>query len=116
MSSLFQRGFFWLAVLAALASGLVAAPSPAENLATFPTGAESFPAVRYASFDGSRCLAELSRRGVSFQNIVGQAPGVLAPVRLTGPLNGVVYRTMLAESARRTTPWEVFDCRLALSP
>jgi len=85
-----------------------------ENLATFPAGAESFPAVRYAALDAPACKAELSRRGVTFRD-GGQAPGVLVPIRLSGPVNGVSYHTALPEAARATSPWEVFDCRLVLS-
>jgi hypothetical protein len=40
---------------------------------------------------------------------------VLAPVRLTGPLQGVLFRTDLDDKARATSPWELADCRLALS-
>jgi Extensin-like protein C-terminus len=91
------------------------AAASGENLATFPVGAESFPAARYAALRAPACKAELSRRGVSFRDVGGQAPGVLAPVRLSGPVNGVTYHTALPEAARATSPWEVFDCRLVLS-
>ncbi|MGC4093409.1 MAG: extensin family protein [Polyangiaceae bacterium] len=36
-------------------------------------------------------------------------------MRLLGPLAGVTFRTDLADAARKTSPWEVYDCRLVLS-
>lgn len=73
------------------------------------------PAIRYGSMDRGRCLEELHRRGVRFQEVTTRTPGVLAPIRLQGPVNGVVYRTELSPERRATVPWEVFDCRLALA-
>jgi hypothetical protein len=72
------------------------------------------PAMRYAALGSAECKAELTRRRVEFRD-AEPAPGVLVPVRLAAPLNGVVYRTALSQSARETSPWEVFDCRLALA-
>jgi hypothetical protein len=72
------------------------------------------PAERYARLDRARCEEELARRSVPFAR-VEDAPGVLAPVRLNGPLHGVTYRTGLATPQRSSTPWEILDCRLALS-
>ena len=79
-----------------------------------PTAIAPAPAERYARFDRDECEAELGRRGVPFTR-VEEARGVLAPVRLEGPLHGVTYRTGLAESRRETSPWEIVDCRLALA-
>jgi hypothetical protein len=87
----------------------------AENLATFPKDAGALAAVRYASLDPTACKAELAGRGIAYKAEPAPVPGVLVPVRLTGPLNGVIYRTALAESARTTSPWEVYDCRLVLA-
>jgi hypothetical protein len=42
-------------------------------------------------------------------------PGITAPMRFTGPLNGVVIRTDILESERATSPYELFDCRLGLA-
>jgi hypothetical protein len=72
------------------------------------------PATRYALLDRDGCEAELGRRSVPFTR-VDQARGVLAPVRLTGPLHGVTYRTALPASQRTSSPWEIVDCRLALA-
>lgn len=79
-----------------------------------PAATPSAPADRYARLDRNGCEAELARRGVQFTRIE-EARGVLAPVRLEGPLHGVTYRTGLPESRREASPWEIVDCRLALA-
>ncbi|HEY8039624.1 MAG TPA: hypothetical protein VIF15_07510, partial [Polyangiaceae bacterium] len=76
--------------------------------------AEHSPAFRYARLDRGTCQAELLRRHVPFAR-VDEARGVLAPVRLTGPLHGVTFRTGLPAASRTTSPWEIVDCRLALA-
>jgi hypothetical protein len=60
------------------------------------------------------CEKELRTRGVPF-SVVPEARGVLLPVRLTGPIRGVTYRTQLPERSRATSPYEILDCRLALA-
>ena len=75
--------------------------------------ADEPPAVRYAAMTQDACEAELTAREIPFEREV--AKGVLAPVRLTGPLRGVTYRTNLRAEARETTPWEIADCRLVLA-
>jgi len=72
------------------------------------------PAFRYAQLDREACEAELTRRGIGWTD-AGESRGVLAPVRLTGPVGGIVYHSGLAPSQRATSPNEVFDCRLVLS-
>lgn len=79
-----------------------------------PTGTVP-AAIRYGSMDRASCLEELRSRDVAFREVKTKTPGVLAPIRLEGPLNGVVYRTELPPKTRETAPWEVFDCRLALA-
>jgi hypothetical protein len=74
----------------------------------------SSPAVRYGKLDRVSCEAELGRRQIRFSR-VESARGVLAPVRLTGTLHGVSYRTELPAKQRPTTPYEIFDCRLVLA-
>ena len=41
--------------------------------------------------------------------------GVRSPVRLTGPLRGVTFKTDLPDKQRATTIWEIGDCRLILA-
>jgi hypothetical protein len=77
-------------------------------------GPPGSPAARYGALTAEACLAELDRRGIAFKS-EAQAPGVKIPVRLLGPVGGVVYRTDEPDAARRASPWEVFDCRLVLS-
>jgi hypothetical protein len=81
---------------------------------TAPADAEDTPASRYARLDRTACEAELGRRGIAFAD-VSEARGVLAPVRLAGPLHGVTFRTALPAAQRATSPWEIVDCRLALA-
>jgi len=86
-------------------------PSPNAD----PKGsAANAPAVRYAQLDRGTCEAELRRRGIGFAR-VDAAKGVLAPVRLTGALHGVAYRTELPPKVRPTSPYEIYDCRLVLA-
>lgn len=82
-------------------------------LATRIAAADDIPAVRYAAMTQDVCEAELTSRGIPFTR--ESAKGVLAPVRLGGPLHGVTFRTNLREAARATTIWEILDCRLALA-
>jgi hypothetical protein len=87
-------------------------PSPTHHVSK-PLPRNS-PAARYGSLSPTACRDELKRRGVAFRDEAG-ARGVKIPVRLLGPLGGVLYRTDAPESERRHSPWEVFDCRLVLS-
>lgn len=86
---------------------VTAAAQPSEDVS-------SAPAVRYAQLGRAPCEAELVKRGVAFHR-VDSARGVLAPVRLAGPLRGVTYRTELPPKQRATTPYEIYDCRLVLA-
>jgi hypothetical protein len=78
-----------------------------------PADATTAPAYRYAALSQVDCEAELKQRGIGF--VREAAPGVAAPVRLTGTLHGVQFRTDLDARARATSPWEIADCRLALA-
>lgn len=74
----------------------------------------SSSSARYVALDAAACKAGLAERGVRYAD-VARAPGVLAPIRLEGDVNGVLYRTELPEHARQASPFEVFDCRLVLA-
>jgi hypothetical protein len=80
---------------------------------TRPADGDQSPAYRYNMMSKVDCEVELVRRRISF--VRETARGVVAPVRLTGPLHGVTFRTDLSEKARLTTPWEIGDCRLILA-
>jgi hypothetical protein len=79
-----------------------------------PVDASTTRAYRYAQLDRETCEAELTRRSIAFTR-VDEARGVLAPVRLAGPVGGVTYHTGLPPQQRATSPNEVFDCRLILA-
>ena len=84
------------------------------NAIETPPDPEATPAFRYANLDRDACEAELTRRAIPFTR-VDEARGVLAPVRLTGPVAGIAYHTGLPADQRLTSPNEVFDCRLVLA-
>jgi hypothetical protein len=86
--------------------------STAEHLTT-PSDAASTPAHRYAQLSQADCEAELASRHIDF--IRETAPAVEEPVRLTGPLHGVVFRSNARDKVRRTSPYEIADCRLVLA-
>lgn len=101
--------------IALLCATGVATAAPKHKASRFdsPDDAGTTPAVRYAAMSQADCEAELQTRKISFDRET--ARGVLAPVRLTGPLHGVTFRTDLADKARATTPYEIADCRLVLA-
>jgi hypothetical protein len=98
-----------LTVAAALLS-----PTGVHRAAAAEPDTSTAPAVRYGKLDRGACESELVRRQIRFAR-VDAARGVLAPVRIAGPLHGVSYRTELPASQRPTTPYEIFDCRLVLA-
>jgi len=81
---------------------------------SMPTDAVDAPAYRYGMMSAATCEAELTSRKIPFVREAATR-GVRAPVRLTGPLHGVEFRTNLRERARASTPWEIGDCRLVLA-
>lgn len=99
---------------AELAFAHVPAPESAADPNAEKVDAAVTPAYRYAQLDRAACEAELTRRAIPFTR-VEDARGVLAPVRLAGPVGGVTYRTGLGAKQRETSPNEVFDCRLVLA-
>ncbi|MFO0549451.1 MAG: extensin family protein [Polyangiaceae bacterium] len=74
----------------------------------------SAPSAKYAALSKDECFDALRSRKVGF-DIEEPSSGVVAPVRIKGALNGVVFRTELDAADRPTTPYEVMDCRLALA-
>jgi hypothetical protein len=99
----------------------VAPPAPADDRelrggapkAGHETGPAE-PARGYGQLERAACEAELERRGVPF-TVVRDAPGVMVPLRLTGPLHGVTFHSAVPASQRGSSPWEIIDCRLALA-
>lgn len=83
-------------------------------LVALATPTRAAPAVHYGSLDRTTCENELTRRNIPFTP-VAEARGVLAPVRLTGPLHGVTYHSALPARQRATSPYDILDCRLVLA-
>jgi hypothetical protein len=75
---------------------------------------ENSPAPGYASLDRDACEARLQSRHVDFAR-AEDTPGVLAPIRLKGPLHGVSIHSGLPPVARARSHADLLDCRLALS-
>jgi hypothetical protein len=92
---------------------LEAPREPSEASERVPV-APPVPAGPYGALDRGTCEAELGRRGVPFDR-VDEARGVRAPIRLTGPVRGVTFTSMLPASQRATSPLEILDCRLGLA-
>lgn len=84
------------------------AEAPSSNASTTPT------ATKYAAMDRGTCEAELGRRGIAFER-VDEARGVIAPLRVTGAIAGVEFHSMLPFAQRKTSPYEIYDCRLVLA-
>src|SRR5690349_3388339 len=81
-----------------------------------PQKCEAAPAQAYAKLSKSEALAELRSRGVLFDELPEKrAPGVRAPVRLTGRLHGLLIHGTGSEGERAQSPFEIIDARLALS-
>jgi len=72
------------------------------------------PNLHYAALDQARCEAELEHRSIAF--VRGEpTAGVLAPVRLRGPLHGVTIHSAIPAAQIPKASLELFDCRLVLA-
>jgi hypothetical protein len=87
---------------------------PARPRTVFASDWASAPSAKYGAMAKDACLTELRARRVDFREEHEQ-PGVMAPLRFTGPVRGVTFRTELEAAERQTSPFEIFDCRLALA-
>ena len=58
-------------------------------------------------------MPSCTTRQIPFE--VETARGVVAPVRLKGPLHGIAFKTDLPPSQDATTPYQIADCRLVLA-
>ncbi len=67
------------------------------------------PARRYADLSASRCRAEVAKRDLPVAPVKSSQRGVVAALRITGPMNGVNIVTPPS-----STKFGVLDCRLAL--
>jgi hypothetical protein len=71
------------------------------------------PAYKYAHLTQDECEAELTTRKITFTR--EPSKGVREPVRVTGTIHGVLFRTDQDETKRATSAWELADCRLVLA-
>ena len=71
-------------------------------------------AAAYGQLSPAACLALLDERHIPYSREEPKR-GVKIPVRLTGRVGGVLYRTDFPDAERGRVPWEIFDCRLVLS-
>lgn len=78
-----------------------------------PVDFASTAAWRYGQLSRARCEAELAHRKIPFRR--ESARGVLAPVRLSGPLRGVRFHGEGTAEDWKTSPHEIVDCRLVLA-
>lgn len=104
------------AALLAAAALLIAAPAAGlkRPRVKYQDPRRESPAARYAGLTKAACLKALSGRKIGFV-AVPRARGVLAPVRLTGDVGGVLFRSLAGAEERATSPAEVLDCRLVLA-
>ncbi|MBX3162793.1 MAG: extensin family protein [Deltaproteobacteria bacterium] len=93
---------------------VAAAARRADSRFEAPTDATTQPAYRYGTMSADDCEAALRHRKIPFVREPAQR-GVFAPVRLTGPLRGVTFRTEDTDAKRATSPYEIGDCRLVLA-
>ena len=103
-----------LAALAALLAVVPALARPRKPRVRYEDARSARPSARYAAMSKAACLRELSARKIPHSS-AGPARGVLAPVRLAGPLGGVTFRSDAPAAERAVSPAEVYDCRLVLA-
>jgi hypothetical protein len=102
--------------LALVALGAHVASAADPHLEVPPAAvAEHSRAYSYANLSDDRALEELARRGLPHVRVDQAVPGVRTPVRLSGPLHGVLIHSSLPKEVRATTPFEILDARLALA-
>lgn len=70
--------------------------------------------MRYGAMPHDACIIEATLRKLPVKQ-EGDLRGVMVPLRLTGPLSGVSFHSAIPEAQRKTSPFEVFDCRLVLA-
>lgn len=81
----------------------------------FPANAEMTPAYRYAQLAFGDCEAEIEHRDIPAQRDPSDWPQLKQPMRLSGALNGVIFRTDRPPTERGNSPYELIDCRLLLA-
>jgi hypothetical protein len=79
----------------------------------FPSDVTATPAYQYGQLSRAQCEAKLSARHIPFKRET--ARGLVAPIRLKGPLHGILFRGEGTDEERAKSPHEVVDCRLVLA-
>ncbi|MEO6774903.1 MAG: extensin family protein [Kofleriaceae bacterium] len=116
-----------LAIVVALGATALAAPTSksrarakthhaikhAKSRFETPSDAAATPAVTYGALSPEACETELGNRHIGFTKET--ARGVLDPIRLTGALHGVEFRSDEGDARRAESPYEIADCRLVLA-
>lgn len=93
-------------------------PKPRENPYLEVPGhaaAERSLAFHYANLSDDEARSELERRAIAWTDATPPFPGVRMPIRLAGPLHGVVIHASISEAERATSTLEILDARLALA-
>jgi len=108
----------WLGLLVLASSASAFAKTPKKiwkpsSRYELPAHADEMPAFHYSSMTQDECVAELKARDIPYAEET--ARGVDQPVRLTGPLHGVTFRTDESAAKRESSPYEIADCRLVLA-
>ena len=110
----------WLVLLLALGIAGDAEARPKKKRARYskrvtrPADPTATPAYRYGNLQPATCIHELRQREIPFA-LEAPSLGVLAPVRITGPIRGITFRTNQPAELRATSRWEIADCRLVLA-
>jgi hypothetical protein len=104
------------ASLLAVAALLIAAPAFGlrRPRVKYQDPRQQRPSARYAAMSKAACHKALTARKIGFA-LAPKSRGVLAPVRLTGDVGGVLFRTDAPAAERAVSPAEVYDCRLVLA-
>lgn len=108
-----MRRLLLLSVLLTVLIGAPATSRAGNPLVVFPERPERLRALRYHAEDPEQCLAELAVREVPFAP-GPKVPTIDTPVRITGPLRGVVFE-MHHPTVRHPKGGPVMDCRLLLA-
>jgi hypothetical protein len=89
------------------------APAPASQPSKpLPAVAGEPARVRIGKLGQTECLAELDRLKVPYRREPPKS-GIATPIRLTGPVGGVLYRGQGRNPD--ATPFTLLDCRMALA-
>jgi len=84
---------------------------PVQRDYVAPVWSPAVPAAVYGALSAPGCAARLRERQIAV--VPASAPGVEQPVRLAGPLHGVVFRGPVVKKG--LSIFDIADCRLVLA-